>query len=118
MAKSVGRAAKSSSRRCLTLVRVTTPTAPRTPLPTKFAVAEKHMGVAPLGGLHLSSQNAKQFLGRGVGQRSQCESASGDIVKDPRERPRANFAPVLKLRPVSASPHFRADEFPSQLSFL
>src|SRR5271166_2332284 len=43
MANSVGSAAKSSSRLCFTLVNVTTPTAPRTPLPTKFAVAEKHM---------------------------------------------------------------------------
>jgi hypothetical protein len=44
LAKSVGSEAKRSSRRCLTLVRVTTPTAARTPLPTKFAVAEKHIG--------------------------------------------------------------------------
>src|SRR5208282_2750539 len=43
MAKSVGSAAKSNSRLCFTLVKVTTPTAPRTPLPTKFAVAEKHI---------------------------------------------------------------------------
>src|SRR6202035_5479339 len=43
MAKRVGSAAKSNSRRCFTLVSVTTPTAPRTPLPTKFAAAEKHM---------------------------------------------------------------------------
>src|SRR5579863_1522626 len=43
MANSAGSAAKSSSRRCFTLVKVTTPTAPRTPLPTKFAVAEKHI---------------------------------------------------------------------------
>src|ERR1700684_3483558 len=43
MANKSGRDANSSSRRCLTLVRVTTPTAPRTVLPTKFAVAEKHM---------------------------------------------------------------------------
>jgi hypothetical protein len=42
MAKSVGSAAKSSSRLCFTFVSVTTPMAPRTPLPTKFAVAEKH----------------------------------------------------------------------------
>src|SRR5271169_807716 len=42
MAKSVGSVAKSSSRLCFTFVRVTTPTAPRIPLPTKFAVAEKH----------------------------------------------------------------------------
>src|SRR5208282_1446479 len=42
MAKSVGNVAKSSSRLCFTFVSVTTPTAPRTPLPTKFAVAEKH----------------------------------------------------------------------------
>src|SRR5271165_5369755 len=40
----MGSAAKSNSRRCFTFVNVTTPTAPRTPLPTKFAVAEKHMG--------------------------------------------------------------------------
>src|SRR5271154_7142394 len=39
----MGSAAKSSSRRCFTFDKVTTPTAPRTPLPTKFAVAEKHM---------------------------------------------------------------------------
>ena len=38
-----GNAAKSSSRLCFTFVNVTTPTAARTPLPTKFAVAEKHM---------------------------------------------------------------------------
>src|SRR5208337_4444687 len=38
----MGSDAKSSSRLCFTFVRVTTPTAPRTPLPTKFAVAEKH----------------------------------------------------------------------------
>src|SRR5271156_4114676 len=43
MANRMGRAAKTSSRRCFTRVNVTTPTAPRTPLPTKFAVAEKHM---------------------------------------------------------------------------
>src|SRR5580700_9280084 len=44
MANSTGKEAKRISRRCLTRVKVTTPTAPRTPLPTKFAVAEKHMG--------------------------------------------------------------------------
>src|SRR5580692_4260086 len=43
MANRIGSAAKSSSRRCLTFVNVTTPTAPRAVLPTKFAVAEKHM---------------------------------------------------------------------------
>src|SRR5580698_10424276 len=43
MANNTGRDAKSSSRRCFTLVKVTTPMAPRTPLPTKFAVAEKHI---------------------------------------------------------------------------
>src|SRR5579863_7768971 len=43
MANSVGSVAKSTSRLCFTFVNVTTPTAPRTPLPTKFAVAEKHM---------------------------------------------------------------------------
>src|ERR1700746_2125854 len=39
----MGSAAKSSSRLCFTLVNVATPAAPRTALPTKFAVAEKHM---------------------------------------------------------------------------
>src|SRR5580698_4339554 len=43
MAKSVGSEAKSSSRRCFTRVKVTTPIVPKTPLPTKFAAAEKHM---------------------------------------------------------------------------
>src|ERR1700758_1291487 len=42
MANSTGSDAKRSSRLCFTFVKVTTPTAPRTPLPTKFAVAEKH----------------------------------------------------------------------------
>src|SRR5580692_7844061 len=45
MAKSVGSDAKSNSRLCFTFVKVTTPTAPRTPLPTKFAVAEKHTAI-------------------------------------------------------------------------
>jgi hypothetical protein len=43
IANSVGSEANSSSRRCFTLVSVTTPTPASTPLPTKFAVAEKHM---------------------------------------------------------------------------
>src|ERR1700722_7791217 len=43
MANRAGSAAKSSSRRGFTLERVTTPMAPRTALPTKFAAAEKHM---------------------------------------------------------------------------
>src|SRR5215469_9784327 len=42
MANSKGSAAKSSSRRCLTLVKVTTPAMARTALPAKFTVAEKH----------------------------------------------------------------------------
>src|ERR1700686_4426731 len=42
MANSVGSEAKRTSRLCFTFVKVTTPTAPKTPLPTKFAVAEKH----------------------------------------------------------------------------
>src|ERR1700722_10988696 len=44
-AKSGGRAAKSHSRRCLTLVNVSTPIVPKTPLPTKLATAEKHIPV-------------------------------------------------------------------------
>src|ERR1700722_19455630 len=47
MANSVGSAANSSSRRCFTLVKVTTPIPARAVLPTKFAVAEKHMGNLP-----------------------------------------------------------------------
>src|SRR5580700_9905078 len=47
MAKSMGSDAKSNSRRCLTFAKVTAPSAPRTPLPTKLAVAEKHMACRP-----------------------------------------------------------------------
>src|ERR1700733_2945875 len=43
MANSVGSAANSTSRRCFTLVKVTTPIPAKAVLPTKFAVAEKHM---------------------------------------------------------------------------
>jgi hypothetical protein len=43
----VGSDAKSNSRRCFTFVNVTTPMVPSTPLPTKFAVAEKHMARPP-----------------------------------------------------------------------
>src|SRR5262245_23253090 len=46
MANKMGSAANSSSRRCFTFFKVATPPAPRTPLPTKFAVAEKHMADA------------------------------------------------------------------------
>jgi hypothetical protein len=59
MANNKGKEAKSSSRRCFTLVRVTTPTAPRTPLPTKFAVAEKHIGGFLSAGV--TPVTAKQF---------------------------------------------------------
>src|ERR1700733_15316530 len=43
MANSVGSAANSTSRRCFPLVKVTTPIPAKAVLPTKFAVAEKHM---------------------------------------------------------------------------
>jgi hypothetical protein len=43
MANSVGSVANNSSRLCFTLVKVTTPTAPNTALPAKFATAEKHI---------------------------------------------------------------------------
>src|SRR5580693_1276263 len=63
MANSKGSDAKSNSRRCFTLVNVTTPTAPNAVLPTKFAVAEKHMvDSSPARGLHRSWQNAKYFF--------------------------------------------------------
>src|SRR5580700_10929588 len=63
MANSSGSDAKSNSRRCFTLVSVTTPTVPSTPLPTKFAVAEKHMdSFLPCEPYNLSLWNAKYFL--------------------------------------------------------
>src|SRR5271168_5598200 len=97
MAKSTGREAKSSSRRCWTRVSVTTPTEVRTPLPTKFAVAEKHMG---------------RFLS--------CESYTRGIIDLfsnmlGKARPRS---PVLNPCTISENPHFRAHWFPLQLSFL
>src|SRR5579864_3259068 len=49
MANSVGKAAKRSSRRCFTCVKVIAPTVPRTALPTKLTVAEKHMEILPKG---------------------------------------------------------------------
>src|SRR5579862_129895 len=64
MAKRVGSAAKSSSRRCFTFVKVPTPTAPRTPLPTKFAVAEKHIiRFLRCAGFHVWLRKAKYFRG-------------------------------------------------------
>src|ERR1700721_2896778 len=72
MANSSGSDANSSSRRCLTLVNVTTPTAPNAVLPTKFAVAEKHIdGFSPARELHLSPRNAKYFLLCGAASRRQ-----------------------------------------------
>src|ERR1700685_4189676 len=64
MANRMGRAAKRISRRCFTRVNVTTPTAPRTPLPTKFAVAEKHIGPSsPLANLtRVVAGTPKHFL--------------------------------------------------------
>src|ERR1700685_290930 len=62
MAKSRGSAAKSSSRRCLTRVRVTAPTAPRTPLPTKLAVAEKHTCGFSGARITLIAAEGKEFL--------------------------------------------------------
>jgi hypothetical protein len=47
IANNVGSEAKSSSRRCLTFVRVTAPIVPRTPLTTKLAAAEKHTRYPP-----------------------------------------------------------------------
>src|SRR5580700_1280050 len=41
-AKRIGKDANINSRRCFTLLSVTTPTAPNAVLPTKFAAAEKH----------------------------------------------------------------------------
>src|ERR1700674_3273539 len=73
MAKSIGSAAKSSSRRCFTFVNVTTPTAPRTPLPTKFAVAEKHKGCL-LRWKHYICWRRRQNISTVLG----TESDSGD----------------------------------------
>src|SRR5580698_3352747 len=61
MANNAGREAKRISRRCLTLVKVTTPTVPRTPLPTKFAVAEKHMAGFLPGEITLMIAKRKNF---------------------------------------------------------
>src|SRR5579863_7185245 len=60
MANSIGRDANSSSRRCRTFVSVSTPTVPRTPLPTKLAVAEKHMSSSP--GWKSSYHNPSQLV--------------------------------------------------------
>ena len=58
MANNVGREANSISRLCFTLVKVMTPMAPRTPLPTKFAAAEKHKV------RHLPAMITPHYLGR------------------------------------------------------
>src|SRR5580692_4582319 len=81
MANSVGSPAKSNSRLCFTFVNVTTPTAPRTPLPTKFAVAEKHM--APLllreeYTCHRTTQNASS-------DRIQLEGGISAIAREPAD---------------------------------
>src|SRR5271170_4958384 len=71
MANSKGSDAKSNSRRCFTFVNVTTPTAPKAVLPTKFAVAEKHMnGFSPGGRITSITAKRKIFLvlRRGAGQ--------------------------------------------------
>ena len=47
--KSMGSDANNSSRLCFTFVKVTTPSVPRIPLPTKFAVAEKHIYLSHRG---------------------------------------------------------------------
>jgi hypothetical protein len=58
-------AAKSSLRRCFILVKVTTPTAPRSPLPTKFAVAEKHIaGLSSVAEIAQMSPKSCGFLDR------------------------------------------------------
>src|ERR1700728_3589294 len=65
MANNTGRAAKRTSRRCFTLVRVTTPTTPRTPLPTKFAAAEKHIArLLQSRGLYGTLLNCTEILQR------------------------------------------------------
>src|ERR1700723_188665 len=86
MAKSVGSAAKSSSRRCFTFVNVTTPTAPRTPLPTKFAVAEKHKG-GLLRWKHYICWRRRQNISRVLGRKwafvQRCGSAANAAAKVP-----------------------------------
>src|ERR1700723_4507511 len=68
MANRVGSDAKSNSRLCFTIVKVTTPIAPRTVLPTKFAVAEKHMGgVLPCKNYSHLPRNANVSWDLGVG---------------------------------------------------
>src|SRR5208283_481538 len=62
MANSVGSVAKSSLRLCFTLVNVTTPRAPRTPLPTKLAVAENTRLNLFLGSITPIIAERKAFL--------------------------------------------------------
>src|ERR1700691_436403 len=63
IANNKGSEAKSNSRRCFTFVNVTTPTAPNAVLPTKFAVAEKHMdGFSPRARITPITAKRKIFL--------------------------------------------------------
>src|SRR5579863_3524622 len=94
MAKRVGSEAKSNSRGCFTFVRVTTPTAPRTPLPTKFAAAEKHIGrwiirigVALQGILNLATDSA-----------SSTQERPPDLQRSNELHPRTNSVQVLQHR--------------------
>src|ERR1700728_795123 len=76
----MGNVAKSTSRRCFTLVKVTTPTAPSTPLPTKFAVAEKHIGGCSVARLHTCHRRTQTFFvmgGIGI-QIFHCISSTAD----------------------------------------
>jgi hypothetical protein len=58
----MGSAANSNSRLCFTFVSVTTPMAPSTPLPTKFAVAEKHKPVFSACEDYIYPAKAQTFL--------------------------------------------------------
>src|SRR5580698_2366647 len=133
MANSRGSEAKSRSRRCFTLVSVTTPAEARTPLPTKFAVAEKHIGVdfslahfTPVVAEH-KTQNTSCFNTVFIVLHPLCHPEARGLCgpkdlctlrQSHRRLARSSKLPVLKPCPVSGNTHLRADGFPFQLSFL
>src|ERR1700740_1792270 len=107
----MGSAAKRSSRRCFTRVSVTAPTAPKAALPTKFAVGEKHIRGFSAAKITSAAEERKSLFsptGRArIGRRTGNHSAGDEV-----------FHPNLGPRSISASTHFRANDFSFQLSLL
>src|SRR5580658_7578876 len=75
----MGSAAKSNSRLCFTFVNVTTPTAPRIVLPTKFAAAEKHTACLPLAKITPIIAGRKGFF---VMQRPNLPGMTSMVIGD------------------------------------